>query len=559
MRNALRILLLIPELLLGVVLTGLCALWFDMRVSEPLAPGEQVDLPPRMAWGDGWRVGDDRLARNDHGLWEAVIHGDELQRGAVLGVLAKELIERQEELFVERIELLVPNKRRLGWIKHFVAFFNRDLEEHVPLEYRREIFALSRSFSPAFDFIGSPYERALNYHAAHDIGHALQDLALVGCTSFAAWGEHSADGQLLIGRNFDFHLGEDFACDKLVLFVEPTTGHPFAQVTWGGMMGTVSGMNTEGLTVTINAARSALPTGARTPISLLAREILQYAATIDEAVAIARRRDVFVSESILVGSARDGRAAIIEKAPDGMDVYDPGNGLVVCANHYQSARFRDSTPNVENMRDSDSMARHRRMAALTSGGPALTPADAARILRERNGPDGRPVGLGNPIAIDQLIAHHSIIFQPAHRRFWVSAGPWTLGAYLCYDLDTIFAGRQLSDIPRPLHLPGSMLPADTLLISPVMDDLVWHRAMRTAIRERLVVGRPFRLDPHDEQELIRTDPQNPATYEILGDLYHALGDRDRAAIHYREALARAVPSEAERRSIQQRLSACVAN
>ncbi|HQW86247.1 MAG TPA: C45 family autoproteolytic acyltransferase/hydrolase [Flavobacteriales bacterium] len=546
--------LLLVEVLLGVAVAGLPLLLLDMRLTPPLAPGEVAGLPERVPLGDGgWRTANGWLAPTPDGLWEAYVQGGDLERGLTIGSLARELIHKQEELFVQRIKVLVPDQDKLGWLRHFIGFFNRDIEEHVPLEYRREIYGESRAFDPAFDMIGTGYERALNYHAAHDIGHALQDLAFVGCTSFAAWGERTADGQLLIGRNFDFHLGEEFACDKLVLAMRPDSGHPFVIVTWAGMLGAVSGMNLEGLTVTINASRSALPTGARTPISLLAREILQHAATVDEAVAIAAHREVFVSESILVGSARDGRAVVIEKAPDGMGVHDPGNGPVVCANHYQSETFFGSPVNQANLRESDSMARFRRMRALTVTGPPLTPADAARILRERRGPEGQAVGLGNPMAIDQLIAHHSVIMEPGKRTLWLGTGPYTLGAFRCYDLRTIFA----HDTPPhvPLHRPET-LPADTLLGSPAMGDLVWHRAMRAALLERRMTGRTYRLSPEDEAAYVRTDPDNAITYSDLGHWYQALGDRERAARYFREALARPVASVAERRELQKALAAC---
>src|SRR5699024_10739167 len=109
----------------------------------------------------------------------------------------------------------------LRFLSKMVAWFNRKMYQNVREEYKKTIYGISRLGTDQYDDFALPYVRFLYYHAAHDIGHALQDLMLVGCTSFAAWGEKTADGQLLLGRNFDFYVGDAFSEEKIIAFINP--------------------------------------------------------------------------------------------------------------------------------------------------------------------------------------------------------------------------------------------------------------------------------------------------------------------------------------------------
>ena len=154
---------------------------------------------------------------------------------------------------------MIPSTFYQHFLKYVIGWFNRNLDKNVSEEYKEEIYGVSESASDNYDYIGSKYQRILNYHAAHDIGHALQNMALVGCTSFGTWNDKSEDSTMIIGRNFDFYVGDKFAEDKIVAFYNPSKGYKFMTVTWGGFIGAVSGMNEKGVTVTINAAKTDIP------------------------------------------------------------------------------------------------------------------------------------------------------------------------------------------------------------------------------------------------------------------------------------------------------------
>ena len=550
--------------LLVILIAGVCYLYFsaDMRTPkhEPSIimtkvshAGTTTMVPAEVLYNDtlDLRYYDGNFLRHsESGLWELFVKGDAFQRGEAIGKLSSDLLHYQEKVFVDQIREIVPSDSYLKFLRFFIVLFNRHLGENVLEEYRDEIYGISLSCTHEYDFIGTPYERQLNYHSAHDLGHAMQDYMLVGCSSFATWGTQSADSSLLIGRNFDFYVGDAFAENKQVAFYVPEQGYRFASVGWPGMIGVLSGMNETGLTVTINAAKSAVPTGSATPISILTREILQYAATIDEAFAIAKKRETFVSESILIGSAKDGKAAIIEKSPEKTVLFTGKEAnRLICTNHYQSEEFSKDERNMENIRTSDSPYRFARLTELINEDLPIDVSKAASILRDHKGLQNTDLGLANEMAINQFIAHHSVIFQPEKRLMWVSTSPWQCGKYVAYDLNKIF--KDTIDWQHEIYSSDLTIPEDKFIDTPEFQHLLTYKKLTPLLLKKI------RKKEQIEESVLKTyQASNPSlyyVYEVIGDYYEAMQQPQQAIAYWQQALKKSIPKLQEKERIQQKI------
>lgn len=502
---------------------------------------------------DFYTIDNNWLRKNEYGLWEAYVEGKPFERGAILGNLAQELIVQQEVYFVRQIKQLVPSESFLYLLRYLVGFFNRNLDEFIPLEYQQEIYGETHFCSNEFNSIGSNYERILNYHAAHDIGHALKDYAVVGCTSFSTWEENSTDSSLIIGRNFDFYVGDDFAKDKIILFINPEKGYKLATVTWGGFLGVVSGMNEKGLTVTLNAAKSGLPTSAKTPISIVARKILQYAKNIDEALEIAKAHETFVSESIMIGSAEDGYTAIIEKSVDKIALHRSDSMSIICSNHYQSDSFKIDMDNQNNIKTSASNYRQIRTKNLLNSTEKLDYLETAKILRDKQGHQGKDIGFGNEKALNQLLGHHSVIFMPEKRLMWVSTAPYNLGEFLAYDLNQIFSSNQIPN--HSVSVDSLLVPEDDFANSSEFQDYLTFRQLKKELTSLTKSGVAYTsADLEKAEHIVEVNPDYYHAYELAGNFYKAKQLYPKAIAAYKEALTKEIATKTEQALIEENLS-----
>ncbi|MDD3876137.1 MAG: C45 family autoproteolytic acyltransferase/hydrolase [Bacteroidales bacterium] len=533
----LKILLRVFLVLLILIVGFLLYFNFFVLIKPPVPDNLEVLNNVRTVLGpDYFSCGRNWLKRSDSGLWEMYIEGEAFERGAIYGILAKDLIYNQEKAFVNEIRRLIPADFYLRFLKYFIAWFNRNLDEHISREYQLEIYGVSKAASEEFSFVGPPYLRMLNYHAAHDIGHTLQNMGMVGCTSFAAWDGKSEDSTLIIGRNFDFYVGDDFSKEKIVAFYNPDQGYKFMSVTWGGMIGVVSGMNEKGLCVTINAAPSGIPTSAKTPVSILTREILQYAQNIEEAIEISRAHETFVAESFLIGSAQDNKAVIIEKSGETLGVFESDVSNLSCVNHFQTEPFQTDPLNAESIEISDSPYRKKRVDELLASMTPLNYLKVATILRDREGPGNQNIGMGNPYAINQLIAHHSVIFEPSRLMVWVSTNPYQLGRYVAYDLNKIFNNRFVREDNSEIYETAFEIPADSFLLSQEYVNFERYKRFKQILINETNCEDCNQIDDKLIELFVSLNPLLPSIYELAGDYYTSFNQPKKANLYYQKAM-----------------------
>ena len=493
-----------------------------------------------------YTIGNNWIRKSNTGLYEMYVEGAPFERGVINGKLAKELVQKQEEAFASQISKMIPSSFYRSFLKYFIGVFNRNLEHSLTEEEKLEIYGVSQVASSEFDYIGTPYKRIMNYHGAHDIGHALQNLALVGCSSFSTWNDKSIDSSIITGRNFDFYVGDKFAEDKLILFCNPDKGYKFMYITWGGFTGVVSGINLEGLTVTLNASKSSIPTGSATPVSLIGRSILQYAKNIDEAIKIAKERKSFVSETFMISSANDNKTVIIEKTPETTAiVYAKGNSII-CTNHNQSNELKNTEINKEQMSSSASVYRYNRIEELLNKINKNTPQITADILRNQLGLQDSFIGMGNEKAVNQLICHHSVIFDVKKKIAWISTSPFQLGKYVAYDLNKIFAMKGLKQNHEIIDSTLT-IPADKFLSTPAYANFLKFREQK----QNALDGKEINIEI-----LINSNPEFYDAYVIAGNYLMKKEEYTLAKKYFKIALTKVIATKIEEERIKKHIALC---
>ncbi len=287
-------------------------------------------------------------------------------------------------------------------LHHLLVVKNREATvsalgiELTPRDAISLIARLSAPFIPArhveemrglADALEVPYEDMLAANLVPELFH---------CSGFALLSRHTADGTVLHGRVLDYATDWRLQEHAVLVVQEPKDGIAFANVTYAGFVGSVTGLSAERISVGEMGGRG-LGLWMGTPMSFLVRRVLEEARSLDEALAVFRdsRRTCQYFYVIADGEADD--AAGIEAGARRFTVLAPGQShpllpLPVPGTVLLSAgdRYRELAGRVA-----------RRVAA----GRKFTAKDALRLM-------DAPVAMRGNL--------HNVLMAPGLGRLWVA-------------------------------------------------------------------------------------------------------------------------------------------
>jgi tetratricopeptide (TPR) repeat protein len=193
------------------------------------------------------------------------------------------------------------------------------------------------------------------------------------------------------------------------------------------------------------------------------------------------------------------------------------------------------------------------MKELLDSSLPLNQNKAVQILRNKEGAGNKNIGLGNPKSLNQLIAHHSVVFKPKQMKMWISTSPYQLGGFICYDLREAFKknGQYIVD--------SLTIKEDAFLQDERYKKYEQFKNTKQKIKKFVLFNIPFSLDTTAETAFIQANPDSYITYMELGDYYKKIKKYEKANTYYLQALDHDVASVNETEVLKKNISVCKKN
>lgn len=326
---------------------------------------------------------------------------------------------------------------------------------HVPRQYMAEVRALAQAAELPYDLCEQGLLQAdtlvllirlfMGKYLMRNVGKNLVAGGLPGCTSVVATGLASGTGKVIHARNMDYPVVGRWDVHPTVMYFDPQgldKGQRYIGIASAGIhTAGVTGINENGITLSahFHCSKSVSPFG--TPIQVIGAEVLRKAKTLGQAIDIATDFDRAGSWAIVLSSAKENDASVVEMVHGKANVLPPEDGRLAHSNHYHTRSFQDDEVLLSAGITNDCIQRYSRaMQLLEKKHGQLDRTALAQILGDSfDGETKRVRGHGNTISVVTTVT--SMISEAADGRFWVAnsgKSPTCLGTYAGFKLDETF-------------------------------------------------------------------------------------------------------------------------
>jgi hypothetical protein len=280
---------------------------------------------------------------------------------------------------------------------------------HVPDRFHEEMRGVA-------DGSGMAYEEIVRANFIPELFH---------CSGFALAGSATKGGTLYHGRVLDYGCDWHLQDHAVLVIAKPEGRIPFANVTYAGFVGSVTGMNAEAVGVGEMGGRG-MGKWDGTPMAILMRMVLEDAHNLEEGLAIFRDRPRTCQYYYVLSDGKAGKAVGLEGSYNAFQVIGMGEAHPLLPEPVADAVVMSAGE------------RYHELARRVKAGHGTFDAESARHLMDR------------PVAMKSNL--HNVLMEPASGDLWVAhasadARPAADQPYHAFNLHTLLGACADSGVP----------------------------------------------------------------------------------------------------------------
>jgi isopenicillin-N N-acyltransferase-like protein len=284
---ALPVGLFAPRILLVtlVVFVMTCSVWGQGRI-VPAQPVLVAEAPHGRL---------ERIGQGDDGLFLLFVWGTPEEMGAAHGRLLKDSVQKHCD------HLIAAMSQAMGEKPEMLDEVYMATRPHIPAHFIGEMEGLAKG-------AGIPLQTVIRCQM---IGEASE----WHCSLFGAWGKATAgDGHTYQLRALDYNIRAEIQRFPTIIVYVPQQGHPFANIGWAGIVGSVTGISSVPLAISEigDDYDKANDSFDGIPFPFLLRDILQFDEDLDAAIARVKNARRTSSLMYAIGDGRKGRVNALQ-------------------------------------------------------------------------------------------------------------------------------------------------------------------------------------------------------------------------------------------------------